>query len=138
MKEQRGMALRLFGLLNGPQTMGRGYFFWIGFLIIITVAYVAPTHLGIKPYKVNEFLVSGFLAASLSLLWGYCGILSLGQAAFFGIGGYTFGILGINMWDDNIVQRNMLIDLKYDDNGIYVDYITAAHSKCKRRLIVIK
>ena len=98
MNEQRGKALRFFGLLNGPQTMGRGWFFWTGFLIIITVAYIAPTHLGIKPYKVNEFLVSGFLAASLSLLWGYCGILSLGQAAFFGIGGYTFGILGINMY----------------------------------------
>jgi len=50
---------------------------------------------------------------------------------------YFFG-LDINMWDDKIVQINMLIDLKYDDKGIYVDYITAAHSKCKRRLIVIK
>ena len=101
MNEQRGKTLRFFGLLNGPQTMGRGWFFWTGFLVVVTVAYIAPTHLGIKPYKVNEFLVSGFLAASLSLLWGYCGILSLGQAAFFGIGGYTFGILGINMWEDS-------------------------------------
>ena len=50
---------------------------------------------------------------------------------------YFFG-LDINMWDDKIMQRNMLIDLKYDKEGIYVVYITAAHSKCKRRLIVIK
>lgn len=91
--------LRFVGLLNGPQTMGRGWLFWVSFAVIVMVAYLAPTHLGIKPYKVNEFLVSGFLAASLSILWGYGGILSLGQAAFFGIGGYTFGIIGINVWD---------------------------------------
>ena len=50
---------------------------------------------------------------------------------------YFFG-LDINMWNDKILQKNMLIDLKYDDEGIYVDYVTAAHSRCKRRLIIIK
>lgn len=39
----------------------------------------------------------GFMAAGMSLVWGYGGILSLGQAVFFGIGGYVFGIVGINM-----------------------------------------
>lgn len=99
MSQKKGGILGIAGLLNGPQTMGRGWLFWGSFAVLVVLAYLAPTHLGIKPYKVNEFLVSGFLAASLSILWGYGGILSLGQAAFFGIGGYTFGIIGINLWD---------------------------------------
>ena len=36
------------------------------------------------------------LALSLCLIWGYCGILSLGQAAFFGIGGYAYGVVALN------------------------------------------
>jgi len=99
MTHQKSRLLGFVSLLNGPQTMGRGWLFWGSFAVFVMLAYLAPTHLGIKPYKVNEFLVSAFLAASLSILWGYGGILSLGQAAFFGIGGYTFGVVGINMWD---------------------------------------
>ena len=81
--------------------MGRGWLFWTGFFLFVILAFLGPTYFGFKPYKVNEFIVSGFLAASLSILWGYCGILSLGQAAFFGIGGYVWGIVGINLWDDS-------------------------------------
>ena len=33
------------------------------------------------------------LALAVDLVWGFCGILSLGHAAFFGLGGYTVGIL---------------------------------------------
>ena len=93
--------INIFKLLNGPQTMGRGWLFWTGFFLFVILAFLGPTYFGFKPYKVNEFIVSGFLAASLSILWGYCGILSLGQAAFFGIGGYVWGIVGINLWDDS-------------------------------------
>lgn len=99
MNHSKAGILGFVGLLNGPQTMGRSRLFWGSFAVVVVLAYLAPTYLGIKPYKVNEFLVSGFLAASLSILWGYGGILSLGQAAFFGIGGYTFGVIGINLWD---------------------------------------
>ncbi len=91
--------LNVLKLLNGPQTMGRGLFFWTCFFIFVVLAFLGPSLFGFKPYKVNEFIVSGFLAASLCILWGYCGILSLGQAAFFGIGGYVWGIVGINFWD---------------------------------------
>ncbi len=96
---KRSGIFGILGLLNGPQTMGRGWVFWIGFVVFVVLAYLGPTHLGLKPYKINEFLISGFLAASLSILWGYCGILSLGQVAFFGIGGYVWGVIGINLWD---------------------------------------
>src|SRR5882762_9579515 len=32
------------------------------------------------------------LALSLDLVWGYCGILSLGHGAFFALGGYAMGM----------------------------------------------
>src|SRR5690348_17904056 len=32
------------------------------------------------------------LALSIDLIWGYCGILSLGHAAFFSLGGYVIGM----------------------------------------------
>lgn len=92
-------ALKVLRLLNGPQTMGSGKVFWSAFALAVLLAFLGPTYFDIKPYRVNEFFVSGFLAASLAILWGYAGILSLGQAAFFGVGGYVYGIIGINLWD---------------------------------------
>lgn len=38
-----------------------------------------------------------FLSLSLALIWGYSGILSFGQTAFFGISGYVYGILTLNV-----------------------------------------
>ena len=32
------------------------------------------------------------LALAVDLIWGYCGILSLGHAAFFSLGGYAMGM----------------------------------------------
>ncbi|OYV75334.1 MAG: urea ABC transporter permease subunit UrtC [Chromatiales bacterium 21-64-14] len=36
----------------------------------------------------GQFLALGILAVGMDLIWGYAGILSLGQGVFFGIGGY--------------------------------------------------
>ena len=53
-----------------------------------------------NPFHVPTFLVSLFgkylcyalLALSVDLIWGYCGILSLGHGAFFALGGYAMGM----------------------------------------------
>ena len=37
------------------------------------------------------------IALGLALLWGYCGILSFGQVADFGVAGYVYGIVAGNM-----------------------------------------
>ena len=39
------------------------------------------------------------MALGLSLIWGYAGILSFGQTAFFGLAGYTYGVISINLGD---------------------------------------
>ncbi|PPS41902.1 urea ABC transporter permease subunit UrtC [Chroococcidiopsis sp. TS-821] len=42
--------------------------------------------------RLSQYLTYGMLAAALSLCWGYCGILSLGHAAFFGLGAYCMAM----------------------------------------------
>jgi len=41
---------------------------------------------------VGKYLTYAFAAVSLVLLWGYGGILSLGQGVFFGLGGYCMAM----------------------------------------------
>ena len=41
---------------------------------------------------IGKYLCYAMLALSVDLIWGYCGILSLGQAAFFAMGGYAMGM----------------------------------------------
>lgn len=53
-----------------------------------------------SPFAVSDFYLNllgkylslAILALGLDLLWGYAGVLSLGQAVFFGLGGYTMGM----------------------------------------------
>src|SRR5271166_6305377 len=49
----------------------------------------------IPPYLVQllgKYLCYAILAVALDLVWGYCGILSLGHGAFFALGGYAMGM----------------------------------------------
>src|SRR4051812_44901448 len=40
----------------------------------------------------GKYVTYATLALALDLVWGYCGILSLGHAAFFALGGYAMGM----------------------------------------------
>ena len=40
----------------------------------------------------GKYLCYAILAVSLDIVWGYCGILSLGHGAFFALGGYAMGM----------------------------------------------
>jgi len=49
----------------------------------------------ISDFTINlwgKYLCYGLLAISVDLLWGYTGLLSLGQALFFSLGGYMLGM----------------------------------------------
>src|SRR5258707_10929553 len=53
-----------------------------------------------SPFYLSSYFVALFgkyvclalLALSIDLIWGYCGILSLGHGAFFALGGYAMGM----------------------------------------------
>lgn len=48
-----------------------------------------PTHI---VALLGKYLCYAILAVALDLVWGFCGILSLGHAAFFALGGYAMGM----------------------------------------------
>lgn len=75
------------------------------FLIILAVIAIAvpimhlalpadhPLHLsGYAVALMGKYLCFALLALSVDLIWGYCGILSLGHGAFFALGGYAMGM----------------------------------------------
>jgi branched-chain amino acid transport system permease protein len=84
--------------LNGPNTLGNSRAFWVAFAVGMVAMAAYPLVLG--SYAAGQFslfLAYGLLALSLSLIWGYTGILSFGQVAFFGIAGYTYAIVSLNL-----------------------------------------
>src|SRR5512143_1138273 len=65
---------------------------WLIFLIV--VFFIAPLFFSEFYLTVLcEALVMSMLALSFNLLFGYMGQLSFGQAAFYGLGGYTVAML---------------------------------------------
>src|SRR5689334_9941164 len=48
----------------------------------------------------SQILIVGLFALSLDLVLGYAGILTLGHAAFFGLGAYTAGLLAVHGWGE--------------------------------------
>ncbi|HKY21768.1 MAG TPA: urea ABC transporter permease subunit UrtC [Vicinamibacterales bacterium] len=53
----------------------------------------SPLHLSAYTVTlVGKYLCYAMLALAVDLVWGYCGILSLGHAAFFSLGGYAMGM----------------------------------------------
>lgn len=55
----------------------------------------------LEPYALGlltEILVYALFAMSLDLILGYAGLVSLGHAAFFGLGGYGYALLAAQGW----------------------------------------
>jgi branched-chain amino acid transport system permease protein len=67
--------------------------FW---LVAVAAFFVFPQ------YRVlgNLVLITGLFAVSLDLILGYAGIVSLGHAAYFGIGAYAAGVLAARGWGE--------------------------------------
>src|SRR5207248_5284182 len=62
----------------------------IGFwLVAVASVFLLPT----KHLILTEIAILGLFALSLDLLLGYAGIVSLGHAAYFGLGAYAAGLL---------------------------------------------
>ena len=62
-------------------------------LLNLAVPESSPLHLsGYAVGLVGKYLCYALLALAVDFIWGYCGILSLGHAAFFSLGGYAMGM----------------------------------------------
>ncbi|MFH1806515.1 MAG: urea ABC transporter permease subunit UrtC [Pseudomonadota bacterium] len=57
----------------------------------------------------GKYLCYALLALSVDLIWGFCGILSLGHGAFFALGGYAMGMHLMRQIGDRGVYGNPLL-----------------------------
>jgi urea transport system permease protein len=84
------------------RTLDRGAMIFL--VIVVAAAVVVPalnlllppsSTLHVPTYLValfGKYVCYALLALSIDLIWGYCGILSLGHGAFFALGGYAMGM----------------------------------------------
>src|SRR5687767_16014766 len=65
--------------------------FWLATLLPF---FVTPNYLSLA----SQIAITALFALSLDLILGYAGIVSLGHAAFFGVGAYAAGLLAKHYW----------------------------------------
>ena len=87
-------------------------------LAIIALAFIMPfcnlvfaegSALHVSTYTLTltgKYLCYALLALAVDLIWGYCGILSLGHGAFFALGGYAMGMYLMRQIGDRGVYGN--------------------------------
>jgi branched-chain amino acid transport system permease protein len=76
---------------------GRWHWVQIAFWLAVAAAwFVFPGHLVLG----TQILIAALFALSLDLVMGYAGIVTLGHAAFFGMGAYAAGKLGQQGWTE--------------------------------------
>jgi ABC-type branched-subunit amino acid transport system permease subunit len=95
------MLRRTLGLIGGAHDIGASRWFWAG-LAVLAIAFLCYplTASDFAATNVAFYLLNIPLGLGLALLWGYGGILSFGQTAFFTIAGYVYGVLAGNMTDN--------------------------------------
>jgi branched-chain amino acid transport system permease protein len=67
--------------------------FWLCTLLPFVLA---PSYLSLA----SQIAITALFALSLDLILGYAGIVSLGHAAFFGMGAYTAGLIAKHYWNE--------------------------------------
>jgi urea transport system permease protein len=92
----------VFRLWNTRKEGDRGGVWFLAVLAVVAIAVpvlnqVVPSssavHVSVFGITlIGKYLCYGMLALAVDLIWGYCGILSLGHAAFFSLGGYAMGM----------------------------------------------
>ncbi|CAN7513686.1 branched-chain amino acid ABC transporter permease [Pseudorhodoferax sp. LjRoot39] len=68
--------------------------------VLWLIAFAAPLLLPSKALIVNEIAIVALFAVSLDLVLGYAGVVSLGHAAFFGMGAYSAALFAKHVMPD--------------------------------------
>ena len=72
-------------------------------LVIWLLAFAAPVLTPSHALIINEIAIVALFAVSLDIILGYTGIVSLGHAAFFGLGGYAAALFAKHVMPDPLV-----------------------------------
>ncbi len=90
--------MRFLRLFTGPEDIGQSAWFWAAFAVfVVLLFYYANLISDFDASNMAYYLSNVPMALGLALLWGYCGVLSFGQVAYFGIAGYLYGIIAGNL-----------------------------------------
>ena len=87
--------------IAGPHDHLQAHIRWrwseIGFWLATLLPFVlTPNYLVLA----SQIAITALFALSLDLILGFCGIISLGHAAYFGVGSYTAGLLSQWGWGE--------------------------------------
>lgn len=80
--------------------------------IMFLIAFLLPFFM--NSYGVNTFsyyYANIILALSITLVWGFAGVFSFGQAAFMGLGTYIYGIIGRAFGGGSMTWAAMIISI---------------------------
>jgi ABC-type branched-subunit amino acid transport system permease subunit len=80
---------------------------WGGFCAVIAAMLVVMFGLPLATglfglVQATVFIAMAMVALSQGFIWGYGGIMSFGQSAFFGLGGYTYAVAVMNLGDSSL------------------------------------
>jgi len=79
--------------MNAVRTLIKRYQLASVLVLAVLLAVVLPLALDIfRLNLVGKYLTYAFVAVGLVMVWGYGGVLSLGQGVFFGLGGYAMAM----------------------------------------------
>jgi branched-chain amino acid transport system permease protein len=81
--------------------------------------YILP-YLGFSPDTANRIITLGLFGIGFDILFGYTGLLSFGQSAFFGTGGFTAAYLLINGYISNVVLGLLIGTIVAAVVGVFV------------------
>lgn len=81
-----------------PAAQAPKWWWWlfVGGMSIVILSIPSFAELDVQ-LDLSIIFIYGMLALSMSFLWGYGGMLSFGQTAFFGLGGYAYAVMSLNI-----------------------------------------
>jgi urea transport system permease protein len=90
------ITMRLLARMEGRGLIALALLAGVALLVIIGNTMMPASsafHVGTGTVVLlGKYLCYAILAVAIDLVWGYCGILSLGHGAFFALGGYAMGM----------------------------------------------
>jgi branched-chain amino acid transport system permease protein len=88
------MAPRIVGMT--PAAELPRWWWWAAVAAAAVLLMVLPSYLKISQINgISKLFPLGLLAVSMGFMWGFAGMLSFGQTAFFGLGGYAYAVLAL-------------------------------------------
>jgi branched-chain amino acid transport system permease protein len=89
---------------------------------LILAPFLLP-HLGFSPNTVNQIVIWGLFGIGFDILFGYTGLLSFGQAAFYGTGGFVAAYLLTENLMSNVLLALLIGTVAAAAVGVFVGIV---------------